>query len=80
MKAGEIQQRRHAEIHRALAPDDLHDLLDRECEAEGEQQFGDVAVLVHAAQAVALDARRRSRRPAAARSISAGQKPNQRLI
>ena len=52
----EIEQRRDAEIDRALAPDDLHDLLDHEGEAEGEQQFGDMAVLVDAAQAVALDA------------------------
>ncbi len=55
MKAGKSSSARHAEIDRALAPDDLHDFLDREGEAEGEQQFGDVAVLVHAAQAVALD-------------------------
>ena len=54
-KGRKIQQRRHAEIDRALAPDDLDDFLDREGQAEGEQQFGDMAVLVHAAQAVALD-------------------------
>ncbi len=55
MKAGKVQRWRYAEIDRALAPDDLHDLLDREREAEGEQQFGDMAVLVDAAQAETLD-------------------------
>jgi len=35
-------------------------------------KFGDMSVLVHAAQAEAFDARRRSRRPAAARSTAAG--------
>ena len=52
----EIEHRRDAEIDRALAPDDLHDFLDHEGEAEREQKFGDVAVPVHAAQAEALDA------------------------
>ena len=56
VNAGKFEQRRHAEIDRALAPDDLHDFLDHERQAEGEQQFRDVAVPVHAAQAVALDA------------------------
>ena len=56
MNAGKSSSGGIAEIDRALAPDDLHDFLDHERQAEGEQQFRDVAVAVHAAQAVALDA------------------------
>ena len=69
----EIQQRRYAEIDRALAPDDLHDFLDHEGEAEGEQQFGDMTVLVDAAQAVSLDAGADRAGQQRVRSISAGQ-------
>ena len=39
-EGGEIEQRRHAEVDRRLAPDHLHHLLDHEGEAEGEQQLG----------------------------------------
>ena len=49
-----VQQRRHPVVDRALAPDDLHQFFDREGQAEGEQEFGNVAVLVDVAQAVAL--------------------------
>ena len=46
---------------------------------EGEQQLGDMAVLVHAAQAVAFDAAPIA--PTSNGAInSAGQKPNHRLI
>jgi hypothetical protein len=37
----------HAVVDRHLAPDHLHHFLDDEGQAEGEQQFGHVAVLVH---------------------------------
>ncbi len=56
MNAGKSSSGGLAEIDRALAPDDLHDFLDHERKSEGEQQFRDVAVPVHAAQPVALDA------------------------
>ncbi len=54
-ESGEIERGGHAVVHRALAPDHLHHFLDRKRKTEGEQQFGDMAVLVHGAQAVALD-------------------------
>ena len=57
MKAEKSSERGHAIVDRQLAPDQLHQLLDHEGEAEGEQQLGDVAVPVHVAQAVALDQR-----------------------
>src|SRR5205814_3365997 len=51
----EIEYRRDAEIHRAFSPDDLYDFLDHEGQAEREQKFCDVAILVHTAQAEALN-------------------------
>ncbi len=54
MKAGKSNAVGNAEIDRALAPDDLHDLFDGEGETEGEQQLGDVTVLVDVAQTIAL--------------------------
>src|SRR5665647_1243731 len=38
-----IERWRNAEVERTLAPDDLHDFLDHEGEAEREQEFRDVA-------------------------------------
>ncbi len=55
VKAGKSSAAGHAVVDRALAPDHRDDLFDREREAEGQQQFGDMAVLVGVAQAVALD-------------------------
>ena len=58
------------------APDQLHQLDDHVRQAEGEQQLGHVAELVHAAQAEALDQRAEhadhaaARAPAPARSRS----------
>ncbi|GLR93589.1 hypothetical protein ACVMFA_009982 [Bradyrhizobium liaoningense] len=51
----EVKQRRHAIVDRAPAPDHCDDLFDRECEAKGQQQFRDMAMLVRVAQSVALD-------------------------
>ena len=56
-ECGEIQRRRHAIIHRALAPDHLHDFFDDKGKAEREQKLGDRTVAVHVAQAKALDQR-----------------------
>ena len=78
-EGGKVKQRRNAIVHRAFAPDDLHDFLDREGQAEREQQFRDVAVLMDVAQAVAFDGG--ADRPASSGATSsAGQKPNHRLI
>ena len=80
MKAGKSSGGGTRIIDRALAPDDLHDLLDRKGEAEREQQLGDVAVFCahgagHSARPPVPIA------PASSGAISsAGQKPNQRLI
>ena len=56
-KRDEIQRRRNAIIDRQFSPEHLHELFDDERQAEGEQQFGDVAEAVQAAQTVALDQR-----------------------
>ena len=64
-----------AVVDRRAPPDQVHDLLDQVGQAEGEQQLGHVAVLVHRAQAVALDQRAEHADQRAARCTSAGQKP-----
>ena len=53
----EIQQRRHPVRHRQHAPSHLHQPLDDEHQPEGEQQLGDVAVLMHPPQAPDFDRR-----------------------
>ncbi len=53
----EIERGRHAIIDGQLAPDHLHDFFDDEGEAEGEQQFRDVAEPMDAAQSEPLDQR-----------------------
>jgi hypothetical protein len=50
-----VEFERDLVVDRGLAPDQMHDFLDQEGQAEGEQQFGDMAEAVGAAQAVALD-------------------------
>ena len=56
-KGDEIERGRHAIVDGQLAPDHLHHFLDHEGEAEGEQQFRDMAEPVHSPQSEALDER-----------------------
>jgi hypothetical protein len=51
----EIERRRHAVIHRQLAPEHLHDFFDDEGETEGEEQLRHMAEPMHLPQSVALD-------------------------
>ena len=50
-----VQQRRHPIGHRQHAPDHLHAALDDEHHAEGEKQFGDVAIVMDPPEAPDLD-------------------------
>lgn len=53
----EVEQFRHPVGHRQKPPGHLHGLLDDECDAEGEEQFCDVAAVMHPPQAPHLDGR-----------------------
>src|SRR5271163_987746 len=56
-KGDEIERGRHTIVHGQFAPDHLHHFHDHEGEAEGEQQFRDMAEPVHSPQSKALDER-----------------------
>ena len=53
----EIERGRHAIRQRQHAPGHLHGAADDEHQAEGEQQFGDMSVVVHAPEPPHLDRR-----------------------
>jgi hypothetical protein len=69
-----LQLRRQGIGHGGAAPDELHHLEDQVRQAEGDQQLGHVAELVHPAQAVALERGAEQATRSGAIS-SAGQKP-----
>ena len=57
LKAGKSNDAGNAEIDGAFAPDDLHDLFNRERQAESKQKFCNMTVAVNPSQAKTLDCR-----------------------